>query len=124
MPPKGTWIYFAEEDLQMAHLAFNAGIWNQVCYHSQQAAEKILKSMVLDRQPPRTHQLSELCRLIKTPIPDSLQERVMLLDRFYIPTRYPDALPGSLESGLPNESDATEALQTAKDLREYIGGST
>ena len=27
-------------------------------------------------------------------------------DRFYIPTRYPDEIPGSLPEGLPNKKDA------------------
>jgi HEPN domain-containing protein len=28
------WVRFAEEDLQMAGLALEEGIWNQVCFHS------------------------------------------------------------------------------------------
>jgi HEPN domain-containing protein len=42
------------------------------------------------------------------------------LDRFYIPTRYPDALPGSLEEGLPNAQEAQEAFDIAKKLLESI----
>ena len=30
------WINFASEDLRMAELALNEGIYNQVCFHSQQ----------------------------------------------------------------------------------------
>ena len=36
-----------------------------------------------------------------------------LLDRFYIPTRYPDALAGALPTGLPDGTDAEEALAVA-----------
>jgi len=122
MPPSDRWLYFADEDLQMAQLGYGAGIWNQVCYHSQQAAEKMLKSMMTNRHPPQTHRLSELCRLVNITLPNELQESVVLLERFYIPTRYPDALPGSLESGLPNQADADEALKTANSLREFVSG--
>jgi len=38
------------------------------------------------------------------------------LDRFYIPTRYPDALPGTLPDGLPDEKDAEEALDLAEEV--------
>ncbi|RKY56317.1 MAG: DNA-binding protein, partial [Candidatus Neomarinimicrobiota bacterium] len=40
--------------------------------------------------------------------------KVKLLDRFYIPTRYPNALPGSLPEGLPNAQDAKDTLTTAE----------
>jgi len=33
-----------------------------------------------------------------------LRDDLMQMDAFYIPTRYPDALPGSLPEGLPDES--------------------
>lgn len=44
----------------------------------------------------------------------------MLLDRFYIPSRYPDALPGTLPDGLPSRDDAKEARQTAMNLRVFL----
>jgi HEPN domain-containing protein len=43
-----------------------------------------------------------------------------LLDRFYIPTRYPDALPGTLPEGMPAQKDAEEALNLARETLEVI----
>jgi len=43
---------------------------------------------------------------------------LQLLDRFYIPTRYPDALPGSLPEGLPDAQDAAQALDLARQTLE------
>jgi HEPN domain-containing protein len=40
------------------------------------------------------------------------------LDRFYIPTRYPDALPGALPEGLPERQDAEQALALARQTLE------
>jgi HEPN domain-containing protein len=37
------WLQFAREDLQVAELALAASIDNQVCFHSQQCAEKAIK---------------------------------------------------------------------------------
>lgn len=38
-------------------------------------------------------------KIPKSPF-DEIKEKLLLLDRFYIPTRYPDALPGMLPEGL------------------------
>ena len=43
-----------------------------------------------------------------------------MLDRFYIPTRYPDALPGSLPEGLPGLDDATQALHIARQVLNTV----
>jgi HEPN domain-containing protein len=40
------------------------------------------------------------------------------LDDYYIPTRYPDALPGVLPEGLPERTDAEDAVRLARDLLE------
>ncbi len=120
MPLEHKWLRFAEEDLKMAELAIDAQLWNQACFHSQQAAEKYLKATWTDAEVPRIHKISELLSLSTIEIPESLAEDLILLDRFYIPTRYPDAIPGSVESGLPDHNDALEALRVANDLRQYL----
>ncbi len=45
---------------------------------------------------------------------------LLFLDRFYIPTRYPDALPGSLPEGMPNNQDAAGALATARRILDLV----
>lgn len=120
MPLEPRWLHFAEEDLAMARLAIEAGIWNQGCFHAQQAAEKLLKATFPTGHLPRTHKLTDLVRTSPAKLSNELEEGLILLDRFYIPTRYPDALPGSLASGLPNEKDATGALETALKLRDFL----
>lgn len=109
------WLAFAREDLQMAELALTAAIYNQVCFHAQQCVEKAVKALLAAReiQPPRTHRLGDLLPMLT---PNPLEKRaldIQLMDRFYIPTRYPDALPGILPEGLPNEADAQEAIEIA-----------
>jgi HEPN domain-containing protein len=116
------WIAFAREDYRMALLAKEAAIYNQVCFHAQQCIEKAVKGLLVNRgiQPPRTHRLGDLLPLLDpNPFTDKSLE-IQLMDRFYIPTRYPDALPGALPEGLPNESDADEAIQLAGFVLENI----
>lgn len=121
------WLSFAAEDLQVAELALAAHLYNQVCFHAQQCAEKTLKAWLVHHgQPaPRVHQMGLLLGLCPRPFPFSvaLEMDILTLDRFYIPTRYPDALPGILPHGLPAEADAQEALATARQVWEAINGS-
>jgi HEPN domain-containing protein len=42
------------------------------------------------------------------------------LDKYYIPTRYADALPGTLPEGLPTEKDAKEAIELATEIFEFV----
>lgn len=109
----------------MAELALEAGIYNQVCFHSQQCAEKAVKALLLlqGKTLPRTHLLGDLLNLLN-PNPFAAGLDIQLLDRFYIPTRYPDALPGSLPEGLPNYEDATEALAVARQVLHTVAALT
>lgn len=114
------WLHFAAEDLRVAELVLQAGIYNQVCFHAQQCVEKSLKAWLAHHGhlPPRVHQLSLLLKLCPQPLPfpDKVEANILALDRFYIPTRYPDALPGSLPYGLPDKSDAEESLAIARQV--------
>ena len=116
--PAEQWLSFARDDLRMAELAMTEGIYHQVCFHSQQCVEKAIKALLSwQEQPvPRTHRLTDLLETVElgaNPL-ENLASDIKLLDRYYIPTRYPDALPGCLPEGLPNAADAQEAIDVAR----------
>ena len=112
------WIRFAREDLRVAEWTYSAQIYNQTCFHAQQCVEKSLKAWLCHQGmlPPRVHQLSALLGQLPGDILTDLRMDIILLDRFYIPTRYPDALPGMLPDGLPVAADAEEALGVARQV--------
>jgi len=118
MSEASDWLGFAREDLLVAQWALSAEIYNQACFHAQQCVEKVLKAWLrhLGTLPPRTHQLSLLLALLPDEVLSDLRVEITLLDRFYIPTRYPDALAGALPTGLPDGTDAKEALQVATSV--------
>jgi HEPN domain-containing protein len=66
------------------------------------------------------HTLSHLLSLLAPNPFKSLVFQIQLLDRYYIPTRYPDAIPGQLPDRLPNEADAREALDTARAVLRLV----
>ena len=118
------WLAFAREDLVLAEAALEKGIFNQVCFHAQQGVEKALKAFLRSRQRsvPRTHALSELlalCRVLEQRAGE-LESICEQLDRYYLPTRYPDALPGMGPEGLPTRQDAEEAVELLRQAMGWI----
>ena len=43
------WLGFARQDLHIAELAMNEGLYNQVCFHSGQCVEKVLKAWLAEK---------------------------------------------------------------------------
>lgn len=117
----GEWLYFAFSDLEAAERIIDEKMFHHVCFHAQQAAEKSLKAMIVfsGKLVPKTHSIVELVGLVSSMAmtdKDDWEERAEFLDQFYIPSRYPDALPGSLPEGLPTAGDAQKSLELARDF--------
>ncbi|UCD79052.1 MAG: HEPN domain-containing protein, partial [Desulfobacterales bacterium] len=94
------WFRTAEDDLDSAKILKDSGKYAHSCFHSQQAAEKSLKSVwYLVDEDPWGHSIKKLIDDLESVKPDRYKEfepltRIALvLDRFYIPTRYPNGLP-------------------------------
>ena len=88
--------------------------------------EKSLKGFLLGkgRTYPRLHKVIELAKLCVELAADlePLRNNLKLIDEFYIPTRYPDAIPGGLAEGLPGPEEAKLALDTATAILELVRG--
>jgi len=108
----------------MAEIALREKIYNQSCFHCQQAAEKLLKGYLLakNQEVPKIHFLDELLNLcVKSDSSfEDLREGCARLDDYYLPTRYPDALPGTLPEGLPEENDAVEAVAFTQKIEQFV----
>src|SRR5690242_12000939 len=106
------WLLHAESDLHYAALGRGAPgiLQNQVAFHTQQAAEKALKAVLVHASVdfPRTHDLQALLMLICNrgiAVPPEL-EPVTALTRFAAETRY----PGDPEPITPEELAQAIAL--------------
>ncbi|MDI6689719.1 MAG: HEPN domain-containing protein [Actinomycetota bacterium] len=117
------WLSRAEDDLKFARLGLENAFYAQVCFLAQQSVEKSLKAFLLfnGRLYPKTHKLVELwplCYEIKTELL-GYEKEFKVIDGYYIPTRYPDAVPASSVS-MPSLGDAKEALNAAEDVHRII----
>ena len=118
------WLKFAFDDLQSAKVLLEGGIYNMVCFHSQQAVEKLLKSIMAAYQQgiPRIHNLVRLHKICENLHGNQLNlddEGLIFLNDVYIDSRYPADF-GILPSGQPDEKDARKAYNHAKKIYKYL----
>jgi len=117
------WLRQAENDLELAQLARENGFLAQACFYSSQAAEKGLKSALLELgdEPPHTHVLNDLVNRLKDAglVTDSLEALPLRsLSRMAIQSRYPmDATP---PSELFDPAEADQALDTAREVLSIL----
>jgi len=115
------WLLFAENDLKTAKAALADDIPSNACFLAQQTVEKSLKGLILvtNQDIPKTH---DLLFLLKKSGLSQFREECLFLDKFYIPTRYPDAILGSLHEGLPDKIKAKQAIGYAEQIFNFIKG--
>jgi len=114
------WLKYARDDLSSASVLLREGIYNMVCFHSQQAVEKMLKSIIANfhKEIPRTHnliRLLEICEELsgkKMAIDD---ENLIFLNDVYIDSRYPADF-GLLPGGQSTKADAQKAYDSANEI--------
>lgn len=117
-----SWLAASDRDEAMARELLKTGLYEGVAFHSQQAAEKALKALVLViARSPRTHSCVELLDLLENagrPVPDDVQAAARRLDIHYIASRYPNGAGGPPES-LYDEKLAQEALEWMSAIKEF-----
>lgn len=114
------WLAKAESDLLNIENNLAAGRvpWDTVCFHAQQAAEKLLKAYLVyqGHTPTRTHDLVALlarCVAIDTGLA-ILENDCRSLTYYAVGSRYPDDL---FE---PEESDARAMLEAVHRIKVAI----
>lgn len=108
------WLLQAENDRDYARLGLREGFFAQVCFQSQQICEKALKAIhhgQLDKRVVFGHSLVRLAAELD--LPPELAEELAVLDQYYIPTRYPNGLPGALPYEVYTRWQAQKALEVA-----------
>ena len=121
------WLKTAEGDLETASILLENSKFAHSCFHSQQAGEKAIKAVwyLLDADP-WGHSIQKLIQDLKQVDLntkeqfDQIKKCAVLLDRFYIPTRYPNGLPDLTPEEVYLEEDAQACLENAKKIIEAV----
>ena len=125
MDRSSDWFHQAQRDLRHARHALDDQDYEWACFAAQQAAEKAVKALYQRLGLEGWgHSVKQLLASLppQEAVPDSLHEAGLLLDRFSIPTRYPNGFA----QGVPGEyflaRDAEEAIQHAYGILEFVRG--
>lgn len=114
------WLAQADRDLAAARDLARTGHFNVACFQAQQAAEKAAKAVLyaLGAEDAFGHSVRELLRAAAASAPAlaQLDDAAMRLDRLYIPTRYPNGLPGGIPADAFSAVDAREAIAHAEAI--------
>lgn len=117
------WLDRADEDLAVARLVLREGHSSHACFLAQQCIEKSLKAYLLARKNnyPRAHKLVDLLAecIVLSPDYSRFREDCIVIDQYYVPTRYPNGIPGSLPGGFPGKQEAGEAIASAQCILDF-----
>jgi len=118
------WVIQSEKDLEAARYNFSGGLYNVACFLAQQSAEKILKAFLIKNGDNTIwgHSVADLVDDCSH-IDESFEELFRIagpLDKYYIPTRDPDGLPGCIPSNAYIEDDAKMAIKMAEEIISFV----
>ena len=119
------WMNQAERDLKVAEELMNDESFEWSCFVAQQATEKAVKAVFQKLNAVAWgHSVFDLMRIlsIRVVVNERLLDCARSLDKYYVPTRYPN----SFESGSPYEyftrRDAEDAIVCSRRIIEFCKG--
>ncbi len=104
------WLRYARSDLELARVVRpDEVLFEGLCFHAQQAAEKALKAVLIAKgvPPPKTHNIRTLLDLLPQEViaPQEIEDAASLTD-YAVTSRY----PGDFESVDEEEYEETVRL--------------
>ena len=114
------WFRQAQADLEHARHSLDAGDYEWSCFAAHQAAEKALKSVFMKQGTDAWgHTVTVLMGNLLEGLNEPSSELIKagrILDKFYIPTRYPNGF----DSGAPTDYYTPEEAEMAITQAEVI----
>ena len=114
------WLRQAELDLAAARDSQRSGHHEWACFAAQQSAEKAVKAL---HESVGTeawgHSVVELLRGIKD-VPEEVLQSGKVLDKHYIPARYPNSHRAGAPGDLYTAPEAQQAISEAERIIAYV----
>lgn len=116
------WFQESYYDLQAVRWNIQGKFYNTACFLAQQSGEKALKSLLYyfgaRKKAIHTHSLFEMTQTLVKEIPslEILIKEAKELDLHYVPSRYPNGLPGGFPHLFYESEMANKALSSAEKL--------
>jgi HEPN domain-containing protein len=114
------WLKQAKAELNDAAFLKDSGKFYLALFLCQQSAEKALKAFIYSEEdePVFSHSVAFLLKLASSLDPEfQLLRAAKRLDDYYIPTRYPNGLPGETPSEyFDDENEVNNALELSRKI--------
>ena len=120
------WLATARDDFKAAELLMKNKMFAHSCFLFRQSAEKALKAFwYLEGLDPWGHSILRLIKEFpqKRPFLSKLKYAAAFLDKFYIPTRYPNSLPELIPSQIYTQREAHSSRKEALKILESLKGA-
>lgn len=117
------WLAAAEQDVGAA-IELRDRMPNVACFHAQQGSEKALKALLvaIAGDVMRSHLTDTLlaeARDMAIQIPEDIINDAQALDKFYIASRYPDALGADITTAYKSD-EAAAAIARVERVLAYV----
>jgi HEPN domain-containing protein len=116
------WLSYADENLDVARLSLEHGHLNASLQNVQQAVEKYLKAVIIEKDLEfrRTHSIREITGLLSGAdiTVDISADEIDLIDTIYVPSKYP--VYSALPDALPEPEICSDAVRIVEKVRISI----
>ncbi len=116
------WLKQAHSDLKHSQNAREDGDFDWACFAAQQAAEKAVKALIeFFGGEFWGHAITKLLEALKErcEIPEERKDDARLLDKFYIPTRYPNGFDDGAPVDYYTQNEAEAAYEAAQRIIRF-----
>jgi HEPN domain-containing protein len=116
------WLRQALKDLRHAKNAKEDEDYEWSCFASQQSAEKALKAVYYHlNQEAWGHSIKRLLENLPEEIQNTndLVPHAKVLDKYYIPTRYPNGFDEGIPGDYFTEEEAVKGIEYAEDIIQF-----
>lgn len=119
------WIAQAKRDLNHAIHARRDKDFEWSCFSAQQAAEKAVKAVFLYLHGEGWgHSVYALLKALsnKVKVTQRLLQAAKILDKHYIPARYPNGFERGIPADYYTQKEAKEAIKNAREIIRFCEG--
>jgi len=117
------WFEQAKDDLNHAKKSLEMCDYGWACFACQQAGEKAVKALYMKKNSIAWgHSVYELLENLPEDLKPSLEliEKAKILDKYYIPTRYPNAHPSGPAFKFYTKKEAEEAIKVCEEVMDFV----
>jgi HEPN domain-containing protein len=122
MRRQADWFRQAKRKLDSARWDIQGEFYEDACFSAQQAAELAVKALL--ESQGRIELGHSVYQLLQTAgdMSSEILAAARVLDRYYIPTRYPNGFPAGAPMDYYDQPTAEEAVTLAETILEFVGG--